>query len=335
MFTFGIILQEESKVPDCRLNKEIKPSLQGTETNSGSFKVDKEEMHAGEGYPSLRNLPTGKQEAVVGKIDGVSVKNRDAKDDRYGDRKTNLMRDPDSWQVNYQKRPYLDLTETVSEFSTDTSKKMPWGAVKRVSIDEGSDYKKPKTGFSGICQSSGARDQRPFSDSLKSDRHDLGSGSFIERKRYDIAFEEKVIVEDMGSSGRYLFPVDSYHARELRFGDNSKPWKELSIKDEHRVQDSFPSLELALGAETRPPNKGIMPFFVGMVDKNDNQDSPLDKVIGKEEEDGVSASLSLSLSFPFPEKDENVKSDSEKELVLPERHPVNTSLLLFGGFPDN
>ncbi|XVF42866.1 hypothetical protein PTKIN_Ptkin01aG0400300 [Pterospermum kingtungense] len=326
--------QEESKVPDCRFNTELKPHLQATEMSSGSFKVEKEEMHVRECYPSLRNLPSRKQEAVVGKIDGDSVKNKDAKDDRYADRKNTLKRDLDSWQATYQKRPYLDLTETVSELSTDTRNKMPWGEVKRVSIDEGSDDKKLKTGFSGICRHSSARDQGSVTDSLASDRHDLGSGSSIEEKRCDIALEEKVILEDMGSSGRFFFPVDSYHVRELRFGDNSKPRKELSVKDEHRVHDSSPSLELALGAEMRPPNKGILPFFVEKVDKNDNQDRPLDKVIGKEEEAGVSASLSLSLSFPFPEKDENMKSDSRTEQLLPERHPVNTSLLLFRGFPD-
>ncbi|XVF56624.1 hypothetical protein PTKIN_Ptkin06aG0134900 [Pterospermum kingtungense] len=324
---------EQSKVPDCWLDTELIPSLRATETNSGSFKVEKEEMHLGEDYPSLKNRPIGKAEAVVGKSDGDSVKTRDSKDDGYADRKT-LKRDLDHWQLNDQKRPFLDLTETVSEVSTDTSEKISWSEVKRVSVDGGSDNKKPKTDFSGIYQYSRARDQVPFSDRLVSDRHDLGSSSSVVEKRCDLACEEKVIPEDIGSSERFFFPVDSRHAGEFQLRDGTKPWKELSIKDEDRVHDASPNLELALGAETRPTNKGILPFFVGTVDKNDNHDRPQDKVTGKQEEDAVSASLSLSLSFPFPEKEVTVKSVSKTEQLLPERHPVNTSLLLFGGFPD-
>ncbi|XWS58705.1 hypothetical protein CRYUN_Cryun08bG0057500 [Craigia yunnanensis] len=325
---------EESKVPDYRFDTELKPSLKATEINSGSFKVEKEEMHLGEDYPSLKNRPTGKQETVVGIIDGGSVKIRDSKDDGYTDGRTSSKRDLDCWRSNHQKSPYLDLTETVLEISTDKSQKMPWSEVKRVSVDGGSDNKKLKTGFSGIFQYSSARDQGPFSDSLALDRHDLVSGSSFEEKRCDIACEEKVIPEDLGSSERFFFPVDSRRAGEFCLGDNSKPWRELFVKDEDRVHDASPNLELALGAETRPSNRGILPFFVGTVDKNDNQDRPQDKVITRKQEEDVSASLSLSLSFPFPEKERNVKSVSKTEQLLPERHPVNTSLLLFGGFPD-
>ncbi|XP_022743833.1 uncharacterized protein LOC111294704 [Durio zibethinus] len=326
---------EESKVPDCRFESELKPCLQATKTNSGSFKVEKEEMHVGEDYPSLKNRPAGNQEAVVvGRIDGDSVKIRDSKDDGYSDGKTSWRRDLDCWQVNHRKRPFLDLTETDSETSIDTSQKMPGSEVKRVSVDVGSDDKKLEIGFSGIYQYSSTRHQSPFSDSLASDRHDLSSSSSVEEKRCNIAWEEKVIPEDMGSSERFFFPVDSHRARELRLGDNSKLWKELYIKDEDRVHNSSPNLELALGAEMRPLNNKILPFFVETVDKNDNLDRTRDKVIGKDEEDDVSASLSLSLSFPFPENERNVKSVPKTEQLLPGRHPVNTSFLLFGGLPD-
>ncbi|XVE90390.1 hypothetical protein DITRI_Ditri20bG0073900 [Diplodiscus trichospermus] len=325
--------KEGSKVPYCRLDTELKPCLQATETGSGPLKVEREEMHV-EGYPSLKSFPAGKQEAVVGgKIDGDSNKIRDLKDDEYSDGKTSSKRNLDRWQANHRKRPYLDLTETVSETSIDRSKKMPWNEVKRVSDEAVADGKKLKTRFSGMYQYSSARDQGPFSDSSASGRHDLGSGSSVEEKRNDISCEEKVIPEDMGISERFFFSVDSHRARQLRLGDYSKPWKEVSAKDEDRVQDSFPNLELALGAEKRSPNKGILPFFVETVDKNENQDRALNKVIGKEEDD-ISASLSLSLSFPFPEKEGNVKSVTKTKQPLPEKHPVNTSLLLFGGFPD-
>ncbi|KAB2006550.1 hypothetical protein ES319_D11G353500v1 [Gossypium barbadense] len=322
---------EESKFPDSQSDTELKPCLLVTETNNGSFKVEKVEMHIEEAKPSLNNCPTGKQEAVVEeKIGGDPVKIRDSKVDVCTDGKTSI-RDLNSLQLNHPKTPFLDLTKPVPEVSTDTSQKLPWTEVKRVSVGRGCDNKKLITGFSGIYQYTSARDQVPFrDDGLASDRHYPGSGSLVEEKRCDIACEEKIIPEDMGSSERFFFPVESRGPGEFRLGDNSKPWKELSLKDEDQVHDTSPNLELALGAETRPPNKGILPFFVGAMEKNDNRNTPTKK----QEEDDVSASLSLSLSFPFPEMERNVKPVPKPEQQLPERHPVNTSLLLFQGFPE-
>ncbi|MBA0716695.1 hypothetical protein Golax_015502 [Gossypium laxum] len=324
--------QEESKFPDSQSDTELKPCLLVT---NGSFKVEKVEMHIEEAKPSLNNCPTGKQEAVVEeKIGGDPVKNRDSKVDVCTDGKTSI-RDLNSLQLNHPKTPFLDLTKPVPEVSTDTSQKLPWTEVKRVSVGRGCDNKKLKTAFSGIYQYTSARDQVPFrDDGLASDRHYPGSGSLVEEKRCDIACEEKIIPEDMGSSERFFFPVESRGPGEFRLGDNSKPWKELSLKDEDQVHDTSPNLELALGAETRPPNKGILPFFVGAMEKNDNRNTPQDKLTKKQEEDDVSASLSLSLSFPFPEMERNVKPVPKPEQQLPERHPVNTSLLLFRGFPE-
>ncbi|KAK8476252.1 hypothetical protein V6N11_047369 [Hibiscus sabdariffa] len=287
-------------------------------------------------YPSLKDRVTGKQEAVFEKVDGDSVKISDSEEGRCVDGKVSSNRDIDRWQLNQMKRPYIDLTEPVSEVSTVTSQAMPWNEVTRVSTDRGNDNKKLKTGFSGIYPYSSARDQIPFSDSLASNRHNTGSDSLVEEKRCDTACEEKIFPEDMGSSKRFFFPVDSHCAGELQLGDNSKPWKLSSVKDEYRVHDVSPNLELALGAETRPPNKGTLPFFVGAIDKNDNQNKPHDKVTRKPEEDDVSASLSLSLSlsFPFPGRERELKPVPKTEQQLPERHPVNTSLLLFRGFPE-
>ncbi|KAK8588877.1 hypothetical protein V6N12_023289 [Hibiscus sabdariffa] len=375
---------EESKIPDCRSDPELKACLQATEPSTGSLKV--EEMHIEEDYsslkdrstgkqeadaeekadedsvkirdseddgradgktsnsnldcwqyyPSLKDRVTGKQEAVFEKVDGDSVKISDSEEGRCVDGKVSSNRDIDRWQLNQMKRPYIDLTEPVSEVSTVTSQAMPWNEVTRVSTDRGNDNKKLKTGFSGIYPYSSARDQIPFSDSLASNRHNTGSDSLVEEKRCDTACEEKIFPEDMGSSKRFFFPVDSHCAGELQLGDNSKPWKLSSVKDEYRVHDVSPNLELALGAETRPPNKGTLPFFVGAIDKNDNQNKPHDKVTRKPEEDDVSASLSLSLSlsFPFPGRERELKPVPKTEQQLPERHPVNTSLLLFRGFPE-
>ncbi|PPS06182.1 hypothetical protein GOBAR_AA14464 [Gossypium barbadense] len=318
---------DDGKVPDCRLDTELKPCHQATETNIRSFEVKKEEMQmpVEEDYPSLKDHPTGKQEVViVGKIDGESVKIRQSRDDGYADVNTYSKRDVSSWQLNHRKRPYLDLTEAVPEMSTESSQRMPWSEVRRVSTDRGSDNKKLKTGFTRIYEYNGARDEGTFSDNTALDRHGLGSGSCV-KERCNIACEEKGVPKDMGSGERF-FPIGSDRAREIRM-----EWREeLLVKDEDRAGDASPNLELALGAEMRPPNKGILPFFVGTADKSEN----LDKVTGKEEADDVSASLSLSLSFPFPETEGNAKSVSKTEQFLPESHGVNTSLLLFGGFPN-
>ncbi|KAL4377299.1 hypothetical protein GQ457_02G039610 [Hibiscus cannabinus] len=372
---------EESKFSDCRSDPDIKPCLQATEINTGSSEGD-EVMHIAEDYPSLKDRPTGKQEAVVEeKVDGGCVKIRDSNDngcadlntssntdrdcwqyypspkdrptgkqaavvvdavrirdskDECADGKTSSSRDLECWQLNNRKRPYIDLTEPVSEVSTTVSPEMPWSEAARVSVDRGNDNKKPKMGFSGIYQYSSARDQVPFSDSLASNRHNPGSVSSVEEKRCDVVCEERIIPEDLGNNERFFFPVDSCCAGEFQLGDNSKPWKHPSVKDEYRVHDVSPNLELALGAETRSPNTGILPFFVGAIDKNDNQNKPHDKVTRKQEEEDVSAplSLSLSLSFPFSEKERNVRPVPKTEQQMPERHPVNTSLLLFRGFPE-
>ncbi|KAL4319702.1 hypothetical protein GQ457_18G008460 [Hibiscus cannabinus] len=288
--------KEESKVVDFIFDSEHKPWLQATVTSIGCLKVEKEEMQV-ESYPSLKNRPFEKKEAVAGKIEREFIEITDSEDDEYADGKSSSRRDFDRRPLNNRKRPYLDLTETVLEISADTSEKMQCSEGKGVSVDGGSDTKRLKTGFSRIYQYRSGRDQSLFSDSLASDRHDPSSGN--------LACEENVMTKDM-KRGEKFFPVDLHHARELQMGNNSEPWKELSIKDENRVQDASPNLELALGAETRPPtpNKGILPFFVGKADKSGYQDRPPDKETGKEdEEDDVSASLSLSLSFPFPEKD--------------------------------
>ncbi|XP_039034089.1 LOW QUALITY PROTEIN: uncharacterized protein LOC120170160 [Hibiscus syriacus] len=314
---------EVSNVPDCRLDTEFKPCLQATETIIQSFEVKKEEIYVLEDHPSLIDHPTRKPESViVGKIDGESVKIRESRDDGYADAdadadaNTYSKRDINCWQSNRQKRAYLDLTETVPEMFTDASERMPWSELRSVPMDGVSDNKRLETGFSGIYSYNSARDEGCFSDSAASDRHGLCSRYCVEEKRCDIVYEEKVNQEGTGSSERFFFPVGSHRAMEF-----------LPVKDEGQVVS--PNLELALGAETRTPNKGILPFLVGTEDKSDNRD----KVTGKEEVDDVSAaSLSLSLSFPFPETERNAKSVSKTEQLFPESSHVNTSLLLFGGF---
>ncbi|KAK8628027.1 hypothetical protein V6N13_063739 [Hibiscus sabdariffa] len=250
---------------------------------------------------------------IVRKIDGESVKIRESRDDGYADvNNTHSKRDINCWRSNHRKRPYLDLTETVPEMSTDAIERMPWCEVRSVSMDRGSDDKRLKMGVSGIHPYNNGRDEGCFSDGAASGRQGLCSGSSVEDKRCGIGYDEKVMPGEMGSSERFSSPAGSHRARQF-----------LPIKDEGQVVDASPNLEFALGAEMRPPNKGILPLFVGIADKSDN----LDKVTGKEEVEDVSASLSLSLSFPIAEMERNTK-------YVPESNRVNTSLLLFGGFHD-
>ncbi|KAK8715249.1 hypothetical protein V6N13_042587 [Hibiscus sabdariffa] len=131
---------EDSKFPDCRLDTEFKPCFQATETNIQSFIVKKEEIYEREDNPFLKDRPSQKPELViVRKIDGESVKIRESRDDGYADVNTHSKRDISCWRSNHQKRPYLDLTETVPEMSVDKSERMPWCEVRSVSLDRGSE----------------------------------------------------------------------------------------------------------------------------------------------------------------------------------------------------
>ncbi|XP_031257241.1 uncharacterized protein LOC116115221 isoform X3 [Pistacia vera] len=341
---------EECKLPVCRQGAELKPSLEEIKTDIGSNKVEKTEMHIGapfvrEESSKLKILPVGDEVTVVSeKMPDLMIRGRNQvdlerclkDDDEYIDTETALGRNLNfkglnCQQSNHHKRLHLDLKETVSENSSGISQKMTW---KEAFVDGESSSKKPKTCFSGTYGYSSSRDRDSFSDGFSSQRDDLHPSASVEDKRCDVLCDEKVIPEDLGTTERYFFPVDS-HVKDLQLGSNPMPWKALSSKDEDQFRDGFPNLELALGAEKKPPNKGMLPFFVGSVDKNNNQDKPPDKVTDKGKEEDVSASLSLSLSFPFPDKEQQtVKPVPKTEQLLPERRHVNTSLFLFGGFLD-
>ncbi|KAK0591399.1 hypothetical protein LWI29_001106 [Acer saccharum] len=353
---------EEGSLMECGQDTQLKSCLQADRINHGSNKGEKTEMLGGTSFvedsSSVKIFPVGTEGIIVPEKQPDIVKNgrepvdlerdltedvlekqpnmvksgrepvdleRDLEEDGYTDTETALQRDLNHeglhcWQSNRQKRPHLDLTETAPQPSVVTSQKMSWNEVF---VDQKSTSKKLKTGFSGTYGCSSSRDRDSFSDGISSQIDDLGPCSSVEKRCVEFC-DEKVIPEDMGTTTeRYFFPVGSQHAKDFHLGSNGMPWKELSLKD-----DAVPNLELALGAETKPQNKGMLPFFVGVVDKNNNQVSPPDK-----EEDDVSASLSLSLAFPFSDK-EQTTAVPKTEQLLPERHHVNTSLLLYGGFSD-
>lgn len=236
------------------------------------------------------------------------------------------------YQSNQRKRLHLDLMDTAPPASAFASQKMPWNGVNNMLLMDGGNIgKKPKTGSSDMYECINYSERNSFGDGISSQGKgkDLGPCSLVEEKRCVESCDEKVIPEDLGTAERFFFPVDSHHVKV----DSYASRRSFSTGNEERLHDGFPNLELALGAETKPQNKGILPFFVGLVDKKNNQDKPPDKAIDDKEDD-VSASLSLSLSFPIPDKEQPVKPVSKSEQLRAERHRVNTSLLLFGGFPE-
>ncbi|XP_050385858.1 uncharacterized protein LOC126802292 isoform X2 [Argentina anserina] len=217
-----------------------------------------------------------------------------------------------SCQSNTRIHPHIDLSETAA--SSTTSQEMPWNVVNTIQRDGQNDRKKSKLDSSEL---------QGFSTSKAIPITSAEGKNSLEE------CDEKVIPEDLGTTERHFFPVESRNIQDFQMDSNSLPWKNFALGNEDKL-DGFPSLELALRAEAKPPSKGSLPFFVGLGDERDNYDRPLEKTLG-EEEDDASASLSLSLSFPFPDKEQPVK---KSEQLLPERHHVNTSLLLFGRFPE-
>ncbi|XP_027359879.1 uncharacterized protein LOC113868471 isoform X2 [Abrus precatorius] len=229
----------------------------------------------------------------------------------------------------------VDFSDTIMGPSVVSCQKMPWNEGNGKLEDGESSSKKLKTGFSRIYESCSSRGGSSFSDSFTSLRNDLGSSSSVKDKGCEEACDEKIIHEDLGTMERTFFPVDTHNISDAQSVLNSMSMKGLR-ESEEQFQDVIPNLELALGGKTKPllatpppAPKGMLPFLVGAVDRKNNHPNGLGD---GQEDDAVAASLSLSLSFPSSNK-EHKKAASKAEL-LPEGHPVNTSLLLFGRFPD-
>ncbi|XP_059435246.1 uncharacterized protein LOC132168162 isoform X4 [Corylus avellana] len=332
----------EPSLPD-RLGAELKASLEVT-AKSGSNDGDKPQIDwERENKKFLKILPVGNKDVgILGSVgedkaqdrmngvrDQVKLERELKEEAVYMDGGAALL---DRDLTNHRKRPYLDLSETAPQTSSGTSQKRPWHEISSLSVDEESAGKRLKSGFSVMSGRSNSRGRNSGDDNFASRVIDPGPISCIEEKKCEEACDEKVIREDLGSTERYFFPVDSQRGKDFVFGDNSVPWKKHSSDCEDKLHDEVPNLELALGAEMKSPNKGMLPFFVGTVGKKNDQDKPPDKVKEEEDDDGVSASLSLSLSFPFPDKEQTGKPVSKAEQLLPERHNLSNSLLLFGGF---
>ncbi|KAM2731068.1 hypothetical protein EV1_002240 [Malus domestica] len=347
---------QESCLRESRVGKEIKSSIPTTGSNS-SNKGEKREVHwvtsvDREDTDSLEIRPVSSRELAVSRsvgderfpdgkkrvgiaggveeviLDGVRMDKADFKQERelrrdygYKESEAALVRDltarVNSCQPSDRKHPDIPISERTT--SAATTHEMPWNEVNITQMDVEIDRKKPKIGSSGF-------------DGCNTPR---GTDAVVEDRRCFEACEEKVIPEDLGNTERYFFPLDSRHVQHFGPVGNSVPWKDFSSGYVDKTREGFPSLELALGGETKPQNKGMLPFFVGLADeKGNNQDKPLEAAVVDEKDDDVSASLSLSLSFPFPDKEQPGKPVSKPEHLVPERHHVNTSLLLFGRLPD-
>ncbi|KAK7263981.1 hypothetical protein RJT34_31582 [Clitoria ternatea] len=232
-------------------------------------------------------------------------------------------------QPNDKKVQHVDLSDTVMEASAVSCQKMPRNEVNGKLEYRESPRKKLQTGLGGIygCRSAGVRDS--YNGTFASPVNDLGSCSSVEDKGCKEACDEKIIHEDFGTMERTFLPVDTHNENDSKLVLNSVPLKgPCEYRDQFQVK--IPNLELALGGETKPSQKGMLPFFVGEVDKKNSQEKSPD-IVAVERED-VAASLSLSLSFPSSNK-EQIKPVSKAE-PLPDGHSVNTPLLLFGRLMD-
>ncbi|KAE9612834.1 putative chromatin regulator PHD family [Lupinus albus] len=243
---------------------------------------------------------------------------------------------PEKMESNeYQRRPkwkqkvndhYIDLEatlDTILQASAISYQKVPLNDVNGKFKDGGSSSKKRKTGLGGIYGScsSGGRDS--FNDNFTSLANDLGSCSSVEDKLCEEACDEKIICEDLGAIERTFFPVTG-----SQLDLNSVPMDGF--------QPGFPNLDLALGGKTEsptPPPKGMLPFLVGTVEKENSQEEHPDVSAKAQETDGSAASLSLSLAFPPSNKEHKI--GASKAELLPDGHLANTPpFFLFGRFTD-
>ncbi|KAG4386225.1 hypothetical protein AAZX31_11G008600 [Glycine max] len=250
---------------------------------------------------------------------------RKQKADHYIDLEATFHEDPSEEGINcalpYDKVQHVDLSDTIMQGSGISCQKIPWNEGNAKLEDRESSGKKLKTIFGGIY-GSGGRDS--FNDSFTSLGNDLGSCSSVEDKGCEEACDEKIIQEDLGTLERTFFPVGTLNITNSLSVMDSMSTKGVGEYDEG-FQDGIPNLELALGGKTKPPPaapKGMLPFLVGAVDRQNNHP---DNLGDRQEDEGVAASLSLSLSFPSPNKEHTNAAE-----LLPDGQRVNNPFFLFG-----
>ncbi|CAJ1934107.1 unnamed protein product [Sphenostylis stenocarpa] len=220
----------------------------------------------------------------------------------------------------------IDLSDTIMEACAVSCQKSPFNEVNG-KLEDRESSKRLQTNLGGIYEcndSAGARGS--FNGIFASLVTDIGSCSSVDKGCKE-ACDEKIIHEDFGTMERTFFPVDTRN--KINSGMVNREPLSGSREYADQFEVGIPNLELALGGETKPSHKGMLPFFVGAVDKNINRDKTPDV---EREDENVAASLSLSLSFPSSNK-EHIKPVTKDE-PLPDGHKAKSSFLLFGRFTD-
>lgn len=240
-----------------------------------------------------------------------------------------------SWELGSSRKcPHSKLPDAILETSSVSSKEaiqtMAWKEKKCLQVDGGNRFKKMKS-----CNDLNVRSvshEQTFQNGFLPKILGLDLNSLHKEQKDVYASNDTSVLENSKTTEIYLFPVDSGNARDLKSG-NSIP-RQILPSDENLPDIDVPNLELALGAGKKQSKQGSLPFF-GQLRAEDNNRNNLLNPATNDGDDDLSASLSLSLSFPFSEKEQPRKSVAKVEHLLPKRHRVNTSLLLFGGFTDS
>lgn len=139
-------------------------------------------------------------------------------------------------------------------------------------------------------------------------------------------------VDRLKTAESSLLRVDLGPVGNLKSG-STIPWK-IPADNAKPLQSDSPNLDLALGTEKKPLEQEVLPLFIRVEDNRGSQNEHIDPPTSDAGND-ASASLTLSLAFSFSEKEQTEERVSRTKPRLAERHPVNTSLLLFGGLTDN
>lgn len=246
-------------------------------------------------------------------------------------RKEPTEKDRSSWELSPSMKLPLSsfprsISETSGEMSKESSKTMLWEDESCFQVDKENSCKKMKNCNDVNFQSSSH--EQIFGD---------GSSKMLDLDFKDqkgaYAYDNTIDLENLITTERYLFPVDTGHVKDLKSG-NSIPLQVLSSDEEDLPETDVPNLELALGGEKKRPKRGVSPLLGQVMAEKSNQSKLLDPATDGNNDDDLSASLSLSLSLPFSKKEQTAKSVTKTEPLLPKRHHVNTSLLLSGGFTE-
>ncbi|XP_077235297.1 ASI1-immunoprecipitated protein 2-like isoform X2 [Tasmannia lanceolata] len=341
---------------DCRKDTEVRPSDEATNVQSG--------LNKGKGVPIYLDRQAGSTSSSLVRQDSSNLLpasssslveeagpqySRDRKKMRDQDKAGIMDNDTlnrNMWNglvnkensscelMSSRKHPHSDCSKTISEeFSKKTSQTIVFREkTDRIAVEGEKECKKIKK--CDIESSAGTNSQEQSSGYGFSPKIFDLDRSPLEDQKKDCVCDDTLLPESSGTTERFFFPVDSGPVRDCKSG-NSIPMQIISSDDEDQPESDFPNLELALGAEKKSTKKGVLPFFLEFIDEKNSKNKLPPDPVKDDGDDDVSASLSLSLAFPFSEKERIVKPVSKTKQFFPEGHHVNTSLLLFGGFPDN